>query len=101
MSTCLPLYENARFLEIISIEFLKKAIESLDIISSGSAIPQLTVPMMKGYQIPLPSLDKQKSYVEKINKTEKEVSRICECYSKKINKLEILKSQILLNELKI
>ena len=49
--------------DIIELSFLKFVISSIDFTHSGSSIPQLTVPMIKGYQIPLPPLHEQQLIV--------------------------------------
>ena len=49
--------------EILDLFFLKYIIGSIDFIHSGSSIPQLTVPMIKEYPIPLPPLPKQRLIV--------------------------------------
>lgn len=85
--------------EIVSIEYLKKAILSLDVLSSGSAIPQLTVPMIKSYKIPIPTLEEQRDLIEKLNEIELKVSLLAHNYSKKIASHNSLKSAILAQEL--
>src|SRR5690606_34436316 len=54
----------------INVEFLMHAIKNLTILRSGSAIPQLTVPMIKGYSIPIPEINKQLEIVEILNTLE-------------------------------
>ena len=50
--------------ETIDINFLHYGIKNIDFLNSGSSIPQLTVPMVKGYSIPFPkSLPEQKRIV--------------------------------------
>jgi type I restriction enzyme S subunit len=81
--------------EIIILEYLKYAILGLDILSSGSAIPQLTVPMIKGYSVPLPSLDVQRLMIEKFNKLSEQIACLESIYKQKISSLDELKQSIL------
>jgi type I restriction enzyme, S subunit len=53
---------------ILELSFLKHVISSIDFIHSGSSIPQLTVPMIKEYPIPLPPLPEQKRIVTILDK---------------------------------
>lgn len=48
---------------ILDLFFLKYVVSGIDFKHSGSSIPQLTVPMIKGYPIPLPSLPEQQRIV--------------------------------------
>lgn len=48
---------------ILDLSFLKFVISSIDFTHSGSSIPQLTVPMIKEYPIPLPPLHEQQQIV--------------------------------------
>ncbi len=54
--------------DILELSFLKHVISSIDFIHSGSSIPQLTVPMIKEYPIPLPPLPEQKRIVAILDK---------------------------------
>lgn len=49
--------------DILDLSFLQFVISSIDFTHSGSSIPQLTVPMIKQYKIPLPPLPEQKRLV--------------------------------------
>ena len=49
--------------EVVDINFLHYGIKNIDFKNSGSSIPQLTVPMVKGYSIPIPPLPEQKRIV--------------------------------------
>jgi type I restriction enzyme S subunit len=80
---------------VIILEYLKYAILGLDILSSGSAIPQLTVPMIKGYSVPLPSLKVQRLMIEKFNKLSEQIACLESIYKEKINCLDELKQSIL------
>lgn len=82
-------------IEKITLEFLKYAIQSLTILKSGSAIPQLTIPMIKGYSLPLPSLKEQKKIVYQFDTLEVQTKNLENIYQQKLNALEELKKSIL------
>jgi type I restriction enzyme S subunit len=67
----------------------------LDILRSGSAIPQLTVPMIKEYNLPLPSLEQQDKIVQKLTLLQNETQKLEAIYQTKINDLEELKKSVL------
>lgn len=79
----------------ISTEFLKYTIDNLVIQRSGSAIPQLTVPMIKDYLIPVPPVAEQKEIIEKAENLRAETQKLEALYQKKIADLEELKKSIL------
>ena len=54
---------------IVDLVFLKYVISSIDFTHSGSSIPQLTVPMVKEYPIPLPPLSIQQEIVSILEET--------------------------------
>jgi len=54
--------------DIISLPFLKYVISSLDFKNSGTSIPQLTVPMIKKYNSPIPPLPEQHQIVAILDK---------------------------------
>jgi len=60
-------------IRIIDLFFLKIAISNIDFASSGTSIPQLTVPMVKKYAIPLPPLDEQQRIVELFQSIEQSI----------------------------
>lgn len=82
-------------LSIINLEFLKHSIDTLEILRSGSAIPQLTVPMIKEYKLPLPTLAEQQSIVQKLDALSAQTKKLEAIYQQKINDLEELKKSIL------
>jgi len=55
-------------IEILDLFFLNYVISSIDFTHSGSSIPQLTVPMIKEYPIPVPPLPEQKRIVAILDK---------------------------------
>jgi len=82
--------------DIISLEFLKFSIQNLIITSSGSAIPQLTIPMIKGYSISFPkSKDEQNTIVYQFEALERNTNLLKEKYLYKIEYLEELKVGIM------
>jgi type I restriction enzyme S subunit len=81
--------------ELISTEFLKYTIDNLVIQRSGSAIPQLTVPMIKDYQIPVPSVGEQRQLIEQAETLRAETQKLEAVYQKKMGDLEELKKSIL------
>jgi type I restriction enzyme S subunit len=50
-------------LEELSLDYLDYAIRKIDFKHSGSSIPQLTVPMIRDYEIPIPPLPEQQRIV--------------------------------------
>jgi type I restriction enzyme S subunit len=81
--------------KMISNEFLKYTIDNLVIQRSGSAIPQLTVPMIKDYKIPVPTIEEQKIIIEKAEMLKEQKENLENVYLKKIEGLEELKKSIL------
>jgi type I restriction enzyme S subunit len=82
-------------LDIVNPVFLMHAIKSLDILKNGSSIPQLTVPMMKGYSLPIPQLGKQIEILELLNELEIQLSEYKRNLKLKLKDLEDLKKSIL------
>lgn len=83
----------------ITVEFLKHAIVNLEVLSTGSAIPQLTVPMIKSYEIPVPRLNEQQAITEKLDSMQEYVEACIAIYTEKLKLLASLKSAILVKEL--
>ena len=81
--------------KMITLEFLKYSVQNLDILSSGSAIPQLTVPMLKEYSISLPTIAQQQAIVQKLDALSAETKKLQAIYQQKINDLEELKKSVL------
>lgn len=79
----------------MSTEFLKYTIDNLVIQRSGSAIPQLTVPMIKDYKIPVPTVEEQKQLIEKAETLRTETQKLEAIYQQKLLNLEELKKSIL------
>ena len=80
---------------LITLEFLKYSIDRLEIMRSGSAIPQLTVPMIKEYKVSLPTLDEQKQIVQILNAISAETKKLEAVYQQKLADLEELEKSVL------
>ncbi len=81
--------------EIISLEYLKHALQTLDILRSGSAIPQLTVPMIKEYSIPIPDMISQENIVCELKSLKGYIEKVEAIYNQKLIALDELKKSIL------
>ena len=79
----------------VNLVFLKHSLKNLDILRSGSAIPQLTVPMIKGYSIPLPTLVQQEKIVEELDVLSIRIDSLLRVYESKQLLLVGLKKSIL------
>ncbi len=79
----------------INISYLKYGCDTLTITNTGSSIPQLTVPMIKDYKIPLPPLPEQKRIVEELDTLSEKVRQLQEIYTKQIANCEELKQSLL------
>ncbi|MFU0909562.1 N-6 DNA methylase [Mesomycoplasma ovipneumoniae] len=61
----------------VNIDFLNYTLKNIDIknkVSSGSVIPQLTVPMIQGLKIYVPTLEYQEKIVNKVKNIEREIA---------------------------
>ncbi|AXX86919.1 type I restriction/modification system, specificity subunit [Malaciobacter marinus] len=81
--------------EKMSLIFLKYIIDNLDILRSGSAIPQLTVPMIKEYKVDYPSLKKQNEIIDELDSLKQQTKQLETHYQQKLQNLEELKKSIL------
>lgn len=79
----------------VRLSFLKYVIDNLEILRSGTAIPQLTVPMIKSYSFHIPELEVQKVIEEDLNILRQEIEEIREIYRKRLDSLNELKKSIL------
>lgn len=79
----------------MSLVFLKYIIDNLDILRSGSAIPQLTVPMIKEYIVNYPSLKKQNEIITELDNLNEQTKQLEKHYQQKLENLEELKKSIL------
>lgn len=80
---------------ILDLSYLKYIISGIDFTHSGSSIPQLTVPMIKEYQISFPPLKAQRNIVQKLDTISSETKKLEEVYQQKLTYLEELKKSIL------
>ena len=81
--------------EKIDIKFLKYIVSNINFINSGSSIPQLTVPMVKGYKITYPSIKQQEKIVQKLDALSAECEKLEAIYTHKIADLEEMKKSVL------
>ena len=81
--------------DIIEPQYLMYCIKNLDILKSGSSIPQLTVPMIKTYSIPVPTLEEQIDVVKMLNNLHLKIEEYKSHSEKKLNELDDLKKSIL------
>lgn len=81
--------------ELIEPEYLMYAVKNLDILRSGSSIPQLTVPMIKSYSIPIPDIDRQAQIVLSLNELELQLKQYKSKLKRKLYEFEDLKKSIL------
>ena len=79
----------------IDLDFLSYVIKNMKFKHSGSSIPQLTVPMIKDYVVPLPTLNEQQTIVRQLDALRAETQKLEAVYQKKIADLEELKKSIL------
>ena len=78
--------------KLISIRYLYYAVKNLSFTGSGTSIPQLTVPMVKQYNFPLPPLDEQRKIAAVLDK----VSDLIAKRRQQLNKLdELVKSRFI------
>jgi len=74
----------------VDIIFLKYSLLASEIFSTGSSIPQLTVPMIKKLVIPLPPLPVQKQIVEKLDAAFADIDKAISATQKNIENAEAL-----------
>ena len=79
----------------MNVDFLYYAIKNLDILRSGSAIPQLTVPMMRSYSIPVPDISTQVEIVHRLHKSKSHIDSLIKNYNSKLELLGELKKSLL------
>ncbi len=70
-----PFYPIVRLIVIIpnekiNVSFLQYSINNIEIIKTGSSIPQLTIPQISNYEIPLPPIEEQQKIVAQIETEE-------------------------------
>lgn len=96
-----PFYPIVRLLvlipkkELADLKYLEYILNTINLKQFWSSIPQLSVPQLKSFQIPLPSLQKQKeivSYLDQIFTKNKELKTK---YELQLKELEELKQSLL------
>jgi type I restriction enzyme, S subunit len=91
--------------DILDLSFLKYSISRIAFASSGASIPQLTVPMIKEYTVPIPPIDIQRAIVNKLDIVNDELTELESIYSRKMENVSELRKSIInkafLGELKI
>lgn len=81
--------------ELVKHEYLYYALRNINIEHNGTAIPQLTLPMIKKYCIPLPPLEEQKRIVAHLDSLSEKVYLLEEIYTKQISDCDELKQSLL------
>ena len=82
-------------LQIVEIKFLMYFFKNLKIKRSGSAIPQLTIPMIKEYEIYLPSIQEQKQIVQEIESRLSVCDAVEQNIAESLEKAQALRQSIL------
>lgn len=82
---------NKRFL----YHFLSTKVEENLRISAGAAQPNLSTEQIKGFVLPLPSIDEQERIVEALETLSEETQRLARLYERKLAALEALKKSLL------
>jgi type I restriction enzyme S subunit len=82
---------NKRFLYL----FLSTKVEENLRISAGTAQPNLSTEQIKGFVLPLPSVDEQERIVDALETLSKETQRLTRIYERKLAALEELKKSLL------
>lgn len=72
--------------DVIDIEYLNHYIKTIKFKIPTTGIPQLTVPMIKKYKIPIPSMEEQKRIVMILNKFDKIITDISDTLLTEIDK---------------
>ena len=81
--------------DVVTLEMLKYCIESMDFQNSGTSIPQLTVPMVKKYKLPIPPLEEQKQIVALLDKAFEAIDKAkANIEQNIINARELLQSKL-------
>lgn len=70
--------------DILDVRYLQLAINLLDFTNTGTSIPQLTVPSINNYEIPLLPIAEQKKIVEKLDRAFEKINRAIELTQKNL-----------------
>ena len=79
----------------IKLEYLYYALRNLSYWNTGSSIPQLTVPDMKNYILPLFPMDKQMATVRRLDTYSSLSERLSSLYAQKLEDLQALEQSFL------
>lgn len=79
----------------IELSFLYYAVLGMDFGNTGTSIPQLTVPNLKGRKLHLPPLPKQRVIVARLDEIREETQRLESVYQQKLTALDDLKKSLL------
>lgn len=82
-------------LEVVNIFYLMHFLKNINIQRSGSAIPQLTIPMVKEYKVYLPSLQEQHQIVREIESRLSVCDNVEQSINEGLEKAEALRQSIL------
>jgi type I restriction enzyme S subunit len=82
-------------LDCLDLGFLFHAVSNMNVAHSGTSIPQLTVPMVREFLIPLPPLSEQKQIVNQLDALAAETQRLETLYTQKLAALAELKKSLL------
>lgn len=81
--------------DVIDLDYIFYTVKHLKIVGNGTSIPQLTVPLVKQYVIPLPPLSVQKEIVARLDKLSENVKRLEANYKQIIDNCDELKKTTL------
>ncbi|EEU8400299.1 restriction endonuclease subunit S [Campylobacter lari] len=81
--------------KILHLEYLYFCLIFFIAKSSGSSIPQLTIPVFKNLQIPLPPLQEQEQIVSYLDEFSSNVKKLKQNYQTQIKNLQELKKSLL------
>ncbi|EKT4550540.1 restriction endonuclease subunit S [Flavobacterium psychrophilum] len=81
--------------DIVAIEYLMYFLKNLNIKGSGSAIPQLTIPMVKRFEIYLPSIPIQRQIVKEIESRLSVCEKVEQSINDSLEKAKALRQSIL------
>ena len=81
--------------ELLSIDYLYYALNTLTVGNSGTSIPQLTIPNIKNIVLPVPPLSEQQSIVATLDSLKSKVDRLQENFDKISQECDALKQAIL------
>ena len=79
----------------IELSFLYYAVLGMDFGNTGTSIPQLTVPNLKGRNLYLPSIPQQRGIVARLDEIREETQRLESIYQQKLTALDDLKKSLL------